>query len=530
MNTIKYFPKFMGSWYPKNYKGLITKLIKEVPKKKIKAIIVPHAGYKYSKYVLGETYSQIDWTGINKIVLLCTLHQVKPFIYLPKFDEIQLKDNYMKINKKIIGELSKIEGFVIDNSNEFDKEHSFELQLPFILSLTNKSTTLIPLLVGNFNNLKKIAESICYYINDDTLVIISTDFTHYGTNYNYFPVDKDIKKYILDKDIVDFYYILNNNIYEFKELFEKKSICGIYALELWMYIRNCLNINLFPKLIAYNTSGDELPETKNFNSVSYSGMGYYYQKTKNNIRKLYSLKKLKIIIDELLDNNQKINLRELIKDNISILPRLTLIIMGKLFNTNFPSINIIFNKVINVLNINLNYPKKGVFITFEDNLKLQGCLGIFYDEVMKLPYNMIEIIILYTIKTIFEDSRFKDNSLRHYHNYIYLYSCERFNFKINLLEKNILINNEDFWNKYKPCKHGVILKFKENEATFLPSVMIEQGWLKDCQNNLTDEDKLKLEINMFGSLIRKMEYDDSWENWRKGQVLLYEGNEISEIF
>ena len=63
-----YEPKFIDWFSP----YVIDFIIDNAPKTKTNIIIVPHASYNYTKNVIGEIYSRIDFMNIHKIILLCT--------------------------------------------------------------------------------------------------------------------------------------------------------------------------------------------------------------------------------------------------------------------------------------------------------------------------------------------------------------------------------------------------------------------------------------------------------------------------
>mmetsp|Transcript_13091 Transcript_13091/g.13076 ORF Transcript_13091/g.13076 Transcript_13091/m.13076 type:complete len:81 (+) Transcript_13091:77-319(+) len=73
-----------------------------------------------------------------------------------------------------------------------------------------------------FEEEKKFGEILAEYLKDpETLFIVSTDFCHWGANYNFYPHDKaiteDIQEYVehLDKQGMDI--IETNNGKEFVE-------------------------------------------------------------------------------------------------------------------------------------------------------------------------------------------------------------------------------------------------------------------------------------------------------------------------
>ena len=97
----------------------------------------------------------------------------------------------------------------------------------------------------------------------------------------------------------------------------------------------------------------------------------------------------------------------------------------------------------------------GVFVTVYNSNKLWGCIGNFYKENV----NTINSIIKNTINAIFYDDRSTINEKTNESN---------LSFEITLLSPNSnIIWYDEFWKKYEPCKHGIIL----NGWTYLPEVM-----------------------------------------------------------
>ena len=77
----------------------------------------------------------------------------------------------------------------------FKEEHSLETQLPF-LQMSLKDFKIIPLSVCFLtkDDFDPIANAIKPLISDSTLIVASSDFTHYGENYGFLPFKNDIEK------------------------------------------------------------------------------------------------------------------------------------------------------------------------------------------------------------------------------------------------------------------------------------------------------------------------------------------------
>src|SRR5262249_32430164 len=71
----------------------------------------------------------------------------------------------------------------------YAREHSLEIQLPF-LQVVDPSLPIVPLLLGvadDEQTLDRIAQALGEIVGDETLVVVSSDFTHYGEHFDYEP-------------------------------------------------------------------------------------------------------------------------------------------------------------------------------------------------------------------------------------------------------------------------------------------------------------------------------------------------------
>ena len=507
-------PKKMGSWYDNDYMKQINMFKNDESQKyNVKCIVVPHAGYAYTNLVMSETYSKVKWDNVNQIFLLCTLHEWDDAIFLPQFSKVSYPTGEINVNVNIINELMNTRLFKKDD-DVYNKEHSFEMQMPYVITYAKPGTNIIPLIVGNIGNFINIANILKKYDSNKTLFIVSTDFTHFGMQYEYIPVNKDIKEFILNKDMNNIRDIFDNKVEIFKQ---NLTICGANALMLWLHI-NMKKWN--GSVVAYMTSGDDLDSNDaSFASVSYVGAIFCEEKVSNNIEKFRYFKKMKIMVDE----GGKVNLKQMCKD-VSLMPRVIMMLKNK------------YGKVSKEL-LEGNYDdKRGIFVTLEDNGRLKGCIGSFYDENNGNFYGKM---MRDTLLTVYDDNRF-DNILRYKRNHKHLYASVRLNFKVNMLSKEFKVDN--FWSMYKPCVHGIILKYNGSSSTFLPSVMLDQGWIKNC-GDVGDKKKFENAVfgallkkmghnapnTAFGALLKKMGHNVAWSNVKNNvEISLYEGHETSE--
>lgn len=173
-----------GRFYPRDPTVLrrdITAYL-EGPRAQIvpKALVVPHAGYMYSGRVAGVAYRQIaaSAAAINRVVLLGPSHQLAlAGLALPAADVFETPLGRVTIDADGRRSLCSHPSVVISGrAHEF--EHSLEVQLPFLQTVLG-SFSLLPLVAGSASA-STVAEVLDrVWGGPETLLVISTDLSHY---------------------------------------------------------------------------------------------------------------------------------------------------------------------------------------------------------------------------------------------------------------------------------------------------------------------------------------------------------------
>ncbi len=171
---------FYESDAPALKKHISKYIIKVENKYKAKGIIVPHAGYIYSGKVAGEVFSSIEipdiliilgpnHTGLGKSISVMT----QGIWRTPLGD--------CRINEPVANEIIRNCKFAQKDTMAHLKEHSIEVELPFIQYL-KPSFSFVPICLAesDLDKLSKLGEVIANIIKGkDILLIASTDLTHY---------------------------------------------------------------------------------------------------------------------------------------------------------------------------------------------------------------------------------------------------------------------------------------------------------------------------------------------------------------
>lgn len=145
-----------------------------------KALIAPHAGYIYSGATAGHAYAQLESIAeiIQHVVILAPSHHLAfPGIGYCSAELFQTPLGCLRVNHKAISLISTLPQ-VQQVSEAFEKEHSLEVQLPF-LQVVLGEFKITPLLVSDANS-AEVAEVLeRLWGGSETLIIISSDLSHY---------------------------------------------------------------------------------------------------------------------------------------------------------------------------------------------------------------------------------------------------------------------------------------------------------------------------------------------------------------
>jgi len=148
----------------------------EVFSLKPKALIVPHAGWMYSGFTANFAYRIASNTNPKRVVVIGPSHRV-PFrgISTTLEDEYETPCGNLPIDRAFALEL--IENFGVQNLEAVHQEHSTEVQMPFIYHYFGQ-IPVVELVYGDYEP-EKLKDIIEYALEDNSLVVISSDLSHY---------------------------------------------------------------------------------------------------------------------------------------------------------------------------------------------------------------------------------------------------------------------------------------------------------------------------------------------------------------
>ena len=258
-------PAVAGQFYPEDpteLSQIIDKFLgaAELPKTESvpKILIVPHAGYIFSGQTASYGFKAIEGKKYDNVIIIGSSHNY-PITEMALYggDAVQTPLGLVKVNKKIVNDL------VIDNSNitEDNKihqpEHSLEVEIPFLQHVLKNDWQIVLGLINSndLNELESIADSIKKVLDNypNTLVIISSDLSHYPSYDDAIYSDTKIMDSILTKDVKNFTNTVNSILAENRPGLDTTA-CGSSAIKIGMFLANKLNLE--GAKLRYSNSGD----------------------------------------------------------------------------------------------------------------------------------------------------------------------------------------------------------------------------------------------------------------------------------
>jgi AmmeMemoRadiSam system protein B len=148
-----------------------------------KAVVSPHAGYVYSGPVAGAVFSSVAIP--DRLVILAPSHRpIRPIFALMNEGAWETPLGAVPVDGDLAEAVRKAGHFAVVDAAAHEKEHSLEVQLPFLQYL-NPRIAIVPVAVSylaTYEHLEDLGRAVAAGIREiarDVLVVASTDMSHY---------------------------------------------------------------------------------------------------------------------------------------------------------------------------------------------------------------------------------------------------------------------------------------------------------------------------------------------------------------
>jgi len=388
--------------------------------KYVRALIVPHAGYSYSGWVAAYGYKTLIGQDIKTVVLIGNSHQ-EYFDGVSVYPEGYFKTplGNVEIDKDFAKKLMDANDKIYFRESAHEKEHSLEVQLPFLQRIL-KDFKIVPIIIGNQPGAADILiNALKGLIDENTLIIASSDLSHY-------PKYEDAQ--YSDNKVIE--AILSGSWEKFRETIaelEGENIpnlqtcaCGHDAIEVVMALFGDKKI----ALLNYANSGDVSVGDKS-QVVGYAAIAFSSENPSTSSG---------------LGKAEQKRLLEIARESVE-----AYIKTGKTpeFINEYPALE----------------EHLGAFVTLRKHGELRGCIGLFGSD---MP--LYKVVAEMAISAAVKDSRFDP---------ITQDELKDVDYEISVLSPLKKVNS---WKDIEIGKHGVEIVKGLNRGVFLPQVATENNW------------------------------------------------------
>jgi len=182
-------PCVAGSFYPAEPGQLASEidafLSRVEPKGKdgeAAVLISPHAGYMYSGIVAAYGYKAIQGRQYDTVIIIAPSHTTyfRGISIWPR-GNMRTPLGDIMVDELRCAELMQLDHSVQDIPEAFAREHSLEVQLPFLQRVL-QGFKIVPLVMGDFDlaDCERLSRNLKLIAKDSrTLIVASTDLSHY---------------------------------------------------------------------------------------------------------------------------------------------------------------------------------------------------------------------------------------------------------------------------------------------------------------------------------------------------------------
>ncbi len=265
-------PSVAGTFYPSDKKELhdiVDMFLASAPfiphEGKLLVLISPHAGYRYSGGVAAHGYKQLQNLALRRIILIGQSHHEAfrgASVYTSGSFGTPL--GTVKIDTASANKLLDENADVRYYPQAFAKEHSLEVQLPFLQSVV-KSFTIVPIILGSptkktYNHL---VSALSEMMDEQTLIVASTDLSHYHSYQRALEMDGKVINAIERLSLVTVGELIDRG---------ESEMCGAIAAMIAMEVAKRRGADR-GVLFRYANSGDVIGEKERV--VGYASIGLF---------------------------------------------------------------------------------------------------------------------------------------------------------------------------------------------------------------------------------------------------------------
>jgi hypothetical protein len=392
------------------------------------ALIVPHAGYQYSGPTAGRAFRLLQGRAYKRIILMGLSHQMPlKGASVLRVEAYETPLGRIPVDVEAVDALLKCPA-VTSVPAAHRTEHSVENQLP-MLQRAAKDFKMVEILVGDLSaeQRKVLADAVRPLADADTLLVVSSDFCHYGPNYGYTPFRDRVPENLQALNNMAMQRIISIDPRGWDTFLEqtKNTVCGRAAIGLLLEVARPWQ-DIRAARVGVDMSGRITGDWTN--SVTYASVAFWRAG------------------DGLSEAEQQTLLR-LARDAVThFLQTGERLAPGDAYD----------------LTPALRQPG-AAFVTLKNKGALRGCIGHI------MPVGPLSESIIENACQACTDSRFRDNPVT---------AAEAPALEIEISVLTPMRRVQDT-SEIQVGRDGLLMALGRQRGVFLPQVPVEQGWNLD---------------------------------------------------
>ncbi|MGA2072359.1 MAG: AmmeMemoRadiSam system protein B [Terriglobia bacterium] len=436
-------PLVAGGFYPadpnelgKMIDGFLAKASLEKLDGNLVALICPHAGYQFSGGVAAYAYIQLKGRSYDRVVVLAPSHYESfPFSSIYDGEAYHTPLGDVPVDHDFAAKLVKLSSSIkisdrghgpVEMRGQQYGEHAIEDQLPFLQRVLGQFK-MVPIVMGDisYDNSRALGVALAKAVEGtNTLILVSSDLSHYHTYDDAERMDHQILKTIQDWDYLTLSQNLERNLWN--------GPCGGGPIVAAMIAADRMGAH-HAQLLKYANSGDVTGDKTRV--VGYGALAIVADNEQENKKHGHKSAEFSLTPAE------KQELLKIARQSVEVAVREK-----------------------KILPVPANEPEalrdaRGAFVTLKEHGDLRGCIG--YMSPVKPLAETVRDVAAYAA---LEDRRFRPVNSD----------------ELPLLEYEISVLSplrkvEDI-NQIHVGQHGLLIRKGEYEGVLLPQVPTEQGW------------------------------------------------------
>ena len=438
-----------GDWYPASEQAVADEIdeylsrVSDEPLEEVCALILPHAGYRWSGPTAAYGLQQIRNRSFDRVVVIGPSHRVamENVASVPDFTHYATPLGQVPLDREFLAKLRKHPEFQ-SILPVHEGEHSVQIELPLLQHVLH-DFQFVPIVVGDLDRptMRRMGRILGALVDSRTLVVASSDFTHYGANFGYVPFRDDVPERLKELDDGAIEQVCDKNLDGLFDYIEKTgaTVCGRCAIGVLL---SMLPDDAVVHRLHYDTSGKMLDDFSS--SVSYCAFaisGKWPQ------------------VDRATTATESSALTAADQARLLRLARATL--THALTNKEMPTAEQLGIEVTPAM-----MQVRGAFVTLNEDGELRGCIG----EIVPVR-PVYKAVMAQAVNAGLNDHRFPP---------VEPSELDQIDFEVSVLTPAHHVASP---SEIVLGTHGIILRKAGRTALFLPQVATEQGW--DLETTLT---------------------------------------------